>query len=774
MNLSEMLSRFGEVEEMADGFLVHCPSHADSHPSLRIGVSDKVLLKCRAGCQTGDVLKALDLSWADLMTMHIDIAPRTRAVSTDAPASPAATAALAQQLDEYADAMTDEVRQYAMDRFGLTEAQVSAFGLGAWDDDGVMRLVVPFAEPSGKIAGHQARALDKNAKVRWKGPRTPADGGSWGKLGWFAGSDETGWTEVIITEGPGDALTAAGLGYDAIAVRGAALAKNDEVVRQIAQMVGSRKAVIAGDGDSAGREFASTLTNALHRLDVQAVVLPVPDDEDLSSWREADPSGSAIIEAVATSHRHIPSTAYLRELSEEEYPLSDVGAARWIRDYIRRSGSDVRWTPEAGYFLVESGVWRKDELDAVYAYTQEAFEVMQTLAKGFLDAAMAEDDEDRATEAKRRLKHAQRYSNTVPMEAAMKQLRVLRDVATRFSEFDTNPHLLACRNGVVDLRTGKLLDHNPAFMLTRLIGINYNPEAKAERWEQFLVEVFPNHEDMPAYMKRLVGYGITGNTDEQCFAVHWGTGANGKSVFTDTLTYTFRDITVTTPFSTFEARQSGGIPNDVAALKGARLVMASEGEADKPMAEAMLKRLTGRDAISARFMRQEFFEFYPTFLLNMATNNKPRFKGQDEGLWRRVKLIPWERYFAPHERDHRLEQKLRAEAEGILAWAVAGAVEWYENGLGDPKTVIDATKEYRENSDALDGFIPGVFERTSDIEEGVLAQDLYDAYLSWADDENLSQREIWTRRFFYTALEERGFKKVRRTQGRVFLGLKRL
>ena len=122
----------------------------------------------------------------------------------------------------------------------------------------------------------------------------------------------------------------------------------------------------------------------------------------------------------------------------------------------------------------------------------------------------------------------------------------------------------------------------------------------------------------------------------------------------------------------------------------------------------------------------------------------------------------------------RLEQKLRAEAEGIFAWAVAGAVEWYENGLGDPKTVIDATKEYRENSDALDGFLPGVFERTPDIEEGVLAQDLYDAYLSWADDENLSQREIWTRRFFYTALEERGFKKVKRNAGRTFLGIRRV
>lgn len=772
MRLSDFLAKFDVVEEMQDGFLVHCPSHADSNPSLRVGVSDKVLLKCRAGCQTRDVVEMLGLSWAEFCTMTVDVTPRERAVSTNAPASPAATAALAVLLDTYEAAMTPEVRAYARERFGLSDDDVARFRLGAWDDGGDMRLVVPFTDPTGKVVGHQARSLDKAARVRWKGPRTPEDGGSWGKLGWFAGAEASGWTEVLITEGPGDALAGAGLGYDTIAVRGASLANNDEVVRQIAQWVGSRKAVVAGDGDSAGREFSATLAGKLQRLDVQAVVLPVPDDEDVTSWIEHG-GASDVIAAVGGARVRLSSAAYLRELSEEEYPLSDTGAARWVRDYIRRQGSDVRYTPEAGYFLVNGGIWRKDDLDAVYAYAQEAFEVMQTLARDFVFAAMAEDDEEREAEAKRRLKHAHRYSNTTPMESALRQLRVLRDVATRFEQFDTNPHILACRNGVVDLRDGTLREHNPAFMLTRRVEHDYNPEAKAPRWEEFMREVFPNHTDMPEYMQRLVGYGITGNTDEQCFVVHWGTGANGKSVYTDILTTVFRDITVTTPFSTFEARAGGGIPNDVAALKGARLVMASEGEADKPMAEAMLKRITGRDAISARFMRQEFFEFYPTFLLNMATNTKPRFKGQDEGLWRRVKLIPWERYFAVHERDHYLSKKLEAEAEGIIAWAVAGAVAWYRDGLGDPATVVEATKDYRENSDALDGYLPGVYEKGG-MDDHAPAQAMYDDYLAWADEENLASREIWTRRFFYQALEERGFKKVRHGTGRVFVGIRKV
>lgn len=775
MKLSEFLSRVGPVETARDGYLAHCPAHEDTRPSLRIGVSDKVLLKCRAGCATSDVLTALSMTMRDLATMEVDAdaAPPQRATSTDAPASPAAVAALATELDRYAAAIFTEsgagTLAYAKERFGIDDDTIRRLGLGHWRDRGTDRLVVPFRDARGIARGYQARALEKDARVRWKGPKSPEDGGSWARWGFFEG--DTGWNELLVTEGPGDGLTAVSLGYDTVFIRGAALATHPEVIEAIAEIAGSRKVVIAGDGDSSGWEFSANLARELLARDVSAAVLAVPEDEDLTSWREAE-GDAAIVRAVNESQVAITTQVMGRELDEDRYPLDDSGAARWLRDYIRRQGHDVRFTPEAGFFVYSDGRWEKDDLDMVRAFAQDAFEDMRARAQAYLEAAIAEDDAEAIERAKRRLQQARRYRNTLPMNHALTQLRALRDVATRFDEFDKNPHLLAAKNGVVDLRTGELMPHSAAFMLTRRIEFDYNPEARAPRWERYLEEVFPSHPDLPDYMRRLVGYGITGNTDEQCFVILWGTGANGKSIFTDTLTEVFRDITTTTSFSTFEAKPGGAIPNDLAALKGSRLVMASEGEADKPMAEAILKRVTGRDLISARFMRQEFFEFRPQFLLFLASNTKPRFKGQDEGLWRRVKLIPWERYFAPEERDHYLGQKLLAEGEGILAWAVRGAVEWYQSGLRDPQCVADATKEYRENSNALAGFLPGTYV-FGGPQDAVGVTEVYSDYLAWTDEENLQPREVWTRSLFVRALEERGLKRVRRSKGYVIVGIRK-
>ncbi|UDL14643.1 DNA primase/helicase [Arthrobacter phage KeAlii] len=786
--LADLIATLDDVETTADGYLVHCPAHNDSKQSLRLTVSDtgKVLLKCRAGCKNTDVVKALGLTMRDLASMKAgEVDFTSRATSQDVPASPADVAALAVKLDRYAAALLDDDAEadahaaydYAADRFGVSRDDVERLGLGYADDlGGGPRLVVPFRDRDGVPRGFQARALEKDAAVRWLGPKSP-DGASWAKVGYFPGS--AGFDEILITEGPGDALTSScALGFDTLGIRGAGLAANLSVINDLVAMIGGRPVVIAGDGDPSGRRFTAQLAEALVGHEIPVKVLDLPDGKDLTDWRDEDPAKfyAAAHRAIAKAEPVKSRTAALLAWDEERYSLTDLGGARYLRDYIESLGSGVRYTEEMGFFLLEEGIWRKDEKQGVRTHAQSVADLVRNLAREASSAVSGQEDEGISQRDKKRAARLNRYAAHVQtsrgIDAMLRELQAVHGVPASVSDFDQHPDLLACRNGVVDLRTGELRPHDPALLLTRKVDLDYDPNVRAPRWEAFLEEVFPAYPELPRYMQRLVGYGITGHTREQCFAVLWGTGANGKSVYTDTLTEVFREITTTTPFSTFEDRASGGIPNDLAALKGARLVMAAEGEQGRPMAESVLKRVTGRDLIAARFMRKEFFEFRPTFLLNLATNFKPSFKGQDEGLWRRVKLIPWERYFAPHERDHMLGDKLLAEAQGILTWAVEGAITWYKTGLQDPGVIKNSTKEYRETSDALAGFLPGVF--VPDNQAGrVDGKVLFEAYLQWADEENLPGKERWTRRTFFGALEERGLVKRKTNKGIAFDGVRR-
>lgn len=784
MKAEEILARFADVTEEGDGWLATCPSHSDSKPSLRITMGRKdgtVLVKCRAGCATRDVVAAVGLTMGDLFEVS---APPSAPRSTDDPSvplSPTTIAALAVRLDAYAAALAEhpEALDYAERRFGVDRASAERLGLGYADDlVSGPRLVIPFRDERGIARGFQARALDPAVSIRWTGPSRPGDGSTWTAVGYFEGAAE--WSEVVVTEGPGDALTACAVGFDAIGVRGASLAQNPHVAEEIVRIANGRPVVVFGDADAAGEKFARELVAALARAGA-AIAAPASPQTggDLSAWRELEPE-TFEREFVARVHAALasaPDAIAARLDALEERDLTDLGLAKRLRARVEARGSGVRYSPEVGFYLLDRGVWRRDELDSVRTAAQESADDLWRLAKEIEREIEALGDDPRAAVETRRLgrlRSAAKHANsTRGIDSMIRELQALPGVAADVNAFDRHAHLVACRNGVVNLRTGRLQEHDPDLLLTRRIDLDFDPSATAPRWERFLGEVFETHPDLPAFVQRLVGYGITGETSEQAFAVLWGTGSNGKSVFTDTLTEVFRELTVTTPFSTFEERPSGGIPNDLAALKGARLVMASEGEQGRPMAEAVLKRVTGRDLIAARFMRKEFFEFRPTFLLLLATNFRPQFRGQDEGLWRRVKLIPWERYFAPHERDPYLGAALLDEAPGIFAWAVRGAVDWYSGGLRDPEVVRHATKEYRETSDALAGFLPGVYVFDHESDELIPGKRLFSDFLEWASEENLPAREVWTRKTFFSALEERGLVKRRVAQGMAFCGVRR-
>ncbi|MBC9714520.1 toprim domain-containing protein [Streptomyces sp. TRM66268-LWL] len=809
MLFSQILSRFSQVTEEPDGgYLALCPAHGDSRPSLRIwrGDDHKVRITCRAGCPTEDVIAAVGLTFPNLF----DAGGEGLTVSSTRPqlVGPAQVAALARYVDESShrlqtrdDEAAARAAQYAAGRFGIDLEDAKEHGLGV--DDGQSntafayrsrsfcafpRLTVPLKDFSGVARGLQGRDLTGQCPGRWLSLMNP-EGARWTAYGVFRGGG--GYGVTIVTEGPGDALTAVAVGYDAVAVRGASLAGNPDLIKELADGLRGSQVIVAGDHDEAGAGFTQRLTEGLaaHGVDVFALDIPA-EGYDLTRWREDDasafpmalhravkaarpihPMGSALVDGetgalVPDSDEAARAVRLMTEFAER-YGSSDVLNAHALVAFTRGT---IKHAPGLGFYLWNGKVWERSDTRIRQAihYMGAAL----TVAAAELSAQHAEAGGDPKDDPGSGLKKvALGFTLTRHIDSLIRELRAVPSVHVDASAFDAHPHLLTFANGTVDLRSGELKPHDKGNMLTYGLDIDYRPEAECPRWLSFLLEVFPDTPELADYFRRLVGYGITGSVQEQCFVVLWGKGANGKSVATDTLTNVFRSITKTTAFSTFEEKASGGIPNDIAALRGSRLVMASEGESGKPMSEAILKRASGKDMMTARFMRQEFFEFKPSFLIVLSTNHKPRFRGQDEGLWRRVRMIPFTRWFAPHERDPYLDQKLTAEAEGIAAWAVRGAMEWYASGLQDPPVIADATREYRETSDALAGFFPGVLERCDDGQQ-LSGGDAFTAYLDWCEAENLPLKERWTRRAFFGAMEERGVVRKKTNKGVALVGVR--
>jgi putative DNA primase/helicase len=283
-----------------------------------------------------------------------------------------------------------------------------------------------------------------------------------------------------------------------------------------------------------------------------------------------------------------------------------------------------------------------------------------------------------------------------------------------------------------------------------------------------LAEIFGEDADLVDFINRACGYTLTGSVREQCLFVCYGTGANGKTVFLQTLRTVFGPLAVNTGFSTFEQTGRASASNDVAALADRRLVTASEVNESARLNEARVKALTGGDTLTARFLYGEFFQFQPVAKIWLAVNHRPRVADDSEGFWRRVRLIPFVRRFQGRDADPGLADTLRNEAEGILAWLVRGALAWQERGLEPPACVRAATEDYRADSDVLADFLASRCE----IGNGLTARtgEIKRAYEAWADGEGLGQRERLTATALGRRFSER-FRKERDRRGRFYVGV---
>jgi putative DNA primase/helicase len=341
--------------------------------------------------------------------------------------------------------------------------------------------------------------------------------------------------------------------------------------------------------------------------------------------------------------------------------------------------------------------------------------------------------------------------------------------AASVDQWDTDPWLLNTPDGVIDLKTGLIRDHDPADYLTKITAVTPDRAMPIPLWRKFLITITANDIRLQNYIRRMLGYALTGITIEHALFFWYGTGANGKGVLMNTVAKIMSDYHKTASQDTFTTSTNERHPTDLAMLRGARLVTVSETEQGKRWAESRIKMMTGGDPITARFMRQDFFEYDPQFKLMISGQHRPGLNAVNEALRRRINMLPFTVTIPEKERDKKLTEKLKTEWPGILAWMIEGCLEWQRIGLQPPQIVVDATSDYLKSEDKLGRWIDECCER----KDGwwTSSSDLFHSWKSWAEENN---QYIGSHMKFSTDLQEAGFEKEDRRSANGFMGLKLL
>lgn len=490
---------------------------------------------------------------------------------------------------------------------------------------------------------------------------------------------------------------------------------------------------------------SDSLVNFEARNAPESSGLDNPDNADVAS----NTCGESAIRGTAISDSAVLS------VPARGFPLTDLGNAEY---FAALYGNHLRYDHRRERWLVWSGHrWQPDADAAVYRHAATA------IRRRLHDAARLDDSEARARVAKWALSSESRGR----LEALIVLARTKQPIADAGDRWDTQSMLLGVPNGVIDLTTGQLRAGQRDDRITMCAGAPFISDSTCPRWEQFQSEIFAGDASLVAYVQKVMGYSLTGDTSEQILILGHGIGSNGKGTLYNTFGDVLGDYAYSMPFSTVEMQQRGAIPNDLAALDGRRYATASETNDGTRLNESRIKALTGCDPITARFLHGEFFTFRPQAKFWLAVNHKPVVRDDSFGFWRRIRLLPFTETFPV---TPGLAVALRAEYPGILAWAVRGCLAWQREGLTAPTAVLEATATFETDSDVVSEFLNEA--TTPDPTAEVRAAELYKHYKEWADRHGLGDRERLTATAFGRKLTER-FRKVRTNTGAVYLGLSR-
>lgn len=542
-------------------------------------------------------------------------------------------------------------------------------------------------------------------------------------------------THVVLVEGEkcAQALIDAGV-VATTAMHGA----NAPVDKTDWSPLAGKSVLIWPDRDAPGWDYADRASQAILIAGAASCAILMPPDDKPEGWDAADAIAEDFDVAgfLAVGER-MPVMRAVEELPPPDlltgidWTTEDGLSAAFTRHY----GENWRYCALWGKWLVWTGVrWNADQVLFV-----------SHLARGICRTASLKADSSR-------LKG--KLASSATISAVEKIARSDPKHASTAEEWDADTWALNTPGGVIDLRTGQLREHRRDDRMTKVT--TATPQGDSPTWRAFLNDVTGGDPELIAYLQLMVGYCLTGSTSEHALFFLYGTGANGKSVFVNVITTILGDYAANAPMDTFMESRNDRHPTDLAGLRGARFVSSIETEQGRRWNESKVKAITGGDKVSARFMRQDFFEYVPQFKLVIAGNHKPSIRNVDEAMKRRLHLIPFTVTIPTERRDGKLTEKLLKERDGILAWAVEGCLRWQKQGLKAPAIVVSATEEYFEGEDALGQWIDERCEQHPDAR--IATSDLFADWREWAER---AGEYVGSIKRFVEILLSRGFERTR-------------
>ncbi|MEQ9379401.1 MAG: phage/plasmid primase, P4 family, partial [Pirellulales bacterium] len=513
-----------------------------------------------------------------------------------------------------------------------------------------------------------------------------------------------------------------------------------------------------GIGEREAKKTAQAVADEI-RKPVQWAKIPDPY-KDARAWLLSLPIDLTNLEHCSTSGEHL-AESLLENASvvepQETREKPDLADDNWqtetsfTRRLVMKSGDDIRYCGQWKKYLVWDGKrWALD-------IRNRAEQITKTVADDLWQELPLASQNANAKDITSMIRFIKQCNSSKGIRAALHIARSEPSIAVDFSELNTDPWLFNAANGTIDLKTGNIRPHNRRDMLTNIAETAFDPEAKCPRWLDFLGDITNGDADLQGFLQRAAGMSLSGQVRDHVLLYCYGTGGNGKSVFLNTLMEVFgNDYSMKAMPELLLSSDKSQHPTHKADLFGRRIAVSIEADDGQRFNEATIKELTGGDPIRARRCKEDTWEFLPTHTIWIAANHKITIRGQDEGIWRRVKMIPFTVTIPPEKQDDQLPEKLKRERAGILAWAVRGCLDWQRSGLAPPEAVTSFTDAYKDEQDIVQQFIDEQCY-VSDASR-CSASELFKAF-------NIYCKQIGvrppTQTAFGSALTQKGFDKVK-------------